>query len=353
METNGWFYDGENAARYQVFVTPGDGGPRILFGDGNGLDAPADLLTHVESRRDCEIYGRSDVPGWRLGMTNPVAPGLRALLPQPQKYGRWIDRIGLAPALLLFAAASAVLVFAGSRFPAWAAPYVSEAWEETYGDALVGDFGGKFCNNPDGARALNRLVARLAPNAASLNVRVVDIGLVNAAAFPGGNIVIFDELLKEARGPEEVAGVLAHEMAHIEKRHVTQAMIRELGLGMIVSAFGGSVGGNVDTLLAARYSRNAEREADAGAIAILARANISPVPTSAFFDRLARQEEMLGRFGQGLAYISTHPLSKERQLRYRRSAIPDHRYGPVLEARDWTALADICSSGGAPVGSAT
>lgn len=50
---------------------------------------------------------------------------------------------------------------------------------------------------------------------------------MNAVALPGGNIVVFGGLLENTRSPEELAGVIAHEMQHISKRHVTKRIIED------------------------------------------------------------------------------------------------------------------------------
>jgi beta-barrel assembly-enhancing protease len=337
-----WLYDGESAIRHEVEVGRSGRDLSVRFGDSSSAAVPADRLTYVESRRDCVTYGRSDAPGWRLTLFGDVPEDLAAILPSRQRYGRWIDRVGLVPAALIGMIVSGAVLFAGSKVPEWAAPHVPREWEQELGDALVGDFGGRFCAGEGGQAALDKLAARLSPDAASLNIRVVDIDIVNAAALPGGNIVIFEELLAESDGPDEVAGILAHEISHIERHHVTQMMIRELGLGLVISAFGGTTGANVDALLAARYSRGAEREADSDAAAKLARAGISPLPTAAFFRRLADQERKLGAVGRSLSYVSTHPMSEERQKTFRDSARRDRRYAAALSRDEWEALFNIC-----------
>jgi Zn-dependent protease with chaperone function len=337
-----WLYDGETAIRHEVDARAGAGGLVVRYPDGSTAEVPADRLTYVESRREGVTYGRSDLAGWRLTLFGDPPAELAAILPGRQQYGRWIDRVGLVPAVAIALVLSAAVLFAGHKFPEWAAPYVPPAWEESFGDTLVGDFGGRFCNGAGGQAALNKLAAKLTPNARSLNIRVVDIDMVNAAALPGGNIVIFEELLAESDGPDEVAGVLAHEIAHIERRHVTQGMIRELGLGMIVAAFGGNTGASIDTMLSAGYSRGSEREADADAIVMLDKARISPVPTAGFFARLAHQERRLGPVGRGLSYISSHPMSEERQKRFRDSAARGRAYRPALSRDEWEALFNIC-----------
>lgn len=219
---------------------------------------------------------------------------------------------------------------------------VPHAWEQRFGEALVGDYGGKFCADPGGQRALDALTQRLAPGDDRFKVRVVDVPMVNAAALPGGHIMIFRELIDEAEGPDEVAGVLAHEIAHVRERHVTEALIRHLGVGLVVASLGGTTGANADTLVAMSYSRDAETEADQGAIEALAAANISPKPAAGFFTRLANAERELGRFGDAIAYVSSHPASKGRQANFERSADPKRAYRPALTAAEWRALRTIC-----------
>lgn len=338
MTSSGWLYDGESAIRHEVRVQASGRALLIDLADGRRDTVPAERLVHMESRDEGEVFGRSDVAGWRLGLLEPDGE-LAHLLPRRQVYGRWIDRLGLVRAAAIGLVLSAAVLFAGSRFPTWAAPLVPMSWEKRFGDTLVGDFGGRFCKGAGGQAALRKLAARLSPKASALNIRVADLPMVNAAALPGGNIVIFRKLLDEAEGPDEVAGVLAHEIAHVEERHVTEALLRELGVGVVIAAFGGGTGANIETLLSARYSRDAEREADDAAIRSLARAGVSPIPAARFFERMASQE---GRLADGLAYLSSHPPSAERQGRFRQSAVRGKDYRPTLSEAEWKALANIC-----------
>lgn len=336
-----WFYDGESAVRRLVALEASEG-QLCLRAGGDGLRvAPPDLV-HVESRADAEIYGHAQIQGWRLGIAKPVPEEIAALLPGRQVYGGWIDRIGLGRAMAIGVAISGVVLFLGYQAPAWLAPFVPYSWEQRFGDALVGDSGQKFCNGPGGQAALDALTARLTPHPERYRVRVVNVPIVNAVALPGGTILVFRELLSEADSPDEVAGVLGHEIAHIEHRDVTEAMIRHYGFGVLLSAFGGTTGGNIDMLAAAKYSRSAESEADAASIAALRRANISPLPTAAFFKRLGKEEQKLGRIGQTLGYLSSHPLSDARRQRFAASAVKGKNYQPALDRETWEALVDIC-----------
>ncbi|HEY0626769.1 MAG TPA: M48 family metallopeptidase [Allosphingosinicella sp.] len=338
----GWLYDGRSAVRRSVTVAAAGSSLRVENDGGDSFEVfPADLV-HIESRGDIEVYGRSDIPGWRLGLPNTAGQEVAARLPARQVYGGFIDRIGLPKALAAGALVSALILFVGYSSPAWLAPLVPMHVEKKIGNALVGDFGGEYCVGAGGQEALNKLAARLSPRAGELNIRVVNIKMVNAAALPGGNIVIFRELISEADGPDEVAGVLGHEIAHVEERHVTEGMIRHLGFGMIVALFGGSTGANADMLLAAGYSRGAEREADERAIEALKRANISPAATAKFFERLGEHEEKLGRIGDGLEYLSTHPMSQSREKLFKDAEVKGATYQPSLSRDEWEALFSIC-----------
>lgn len=343
---HGWLYDGESAVRRSVSVEPGLDGVRILpGGDDSALAVAAGDLFHLESRADAELYGRSGIPGWRLAVAKPLPPELAAAFPARRIYGRWVDRVGLPRALAIGAVLSAALLFVGYSAPAWIAPLVPYSWEQRFGNALVGDFGGNVCAGEGGQAALDALAAKLGATPSRFEVRVVDVPIVNAVALPGGHILIFDGLLQEAAGPDEVAGVLGHEIAHVTNRDVAEAMIRHYGFSLLLSTFGGTTGGNVDWLASTSYSREAESQADADSLRALARADISPLPTAAFFGRLAGQEAGLGRLKDALSYVSSHPLSAERRRRFADSARPGHAYRPALTAGQWQALRTICEAG--------
>lgn len=340
----GWLYDGVKAVRRTVSLERDGSGWRLFLGDGESEPLDPSLLQPVETRGDTVIYGQRDRPGWRLGLAGPLDPDFATLIPLIAVYGRWIDRIGLWRAAGIGIAASAALLLLANRLPDLLAPHIPFSWERAYGAALLGDIDTRVCAAPAGQRALDRLVARLSPHAGQYRVRVADIPVVNAAALPGGTIVLFRPLLEEAEGPDEIAGVLAHEIAHVENRDVTRALIREYGFSLILSAIGGPVGGNIETLSSARYSREAEARADDGSIAALARARISPLPTARFFERLAAAEKGAGGLAEPLAYLGSHPLSETRRQRFVASARKGAAYLPALGAQEWLQLREICAT---------
>ncbi len=132
---------------------------------------------------------------------------------------------------------------------------------------------------------------------------------VNAYAMPGGYIVMHSGLLRLAASADEVAGVLAHEIAHVEKRHSLTAIARQLGLTAVLSlTFGdlGSVASAAGDLLSLKFSRDHEREADSVGLNKLVAAGMRPEAMAAFFRKMATQEKI------NLGFLSTHPAGEER-----------------------------------------
>ena len=169
------------------------------------------------------------------------------------------------------------------------------SWERNVGSAIVGDFGNMRCGTPKGQRALEALVERVAPGATAgpngIKVAALDVPVFNAAALPGGYIVVFKPAITETN-PEALAGVLAHEVAHVRRRHVTEALIRELGIGALIRLFAGNVGANAEQIVSLSYTRENEAQADTDAIEMLKRRrDLAPA------DRAALQTTVQGSTG--------------------------------------------------------
>lgn len=331
-----WHYDGVTAVRRHVSLrvvgdgfTLDEGGERFAFADltpANGDDGG----THFGLR------GRT---GWGIDFGDAVPVAIARHLPAPARYGGVIDRWGLWRAAALFAVVAALVVAVVLRTPALVARMVPAAVEQRLGDVMMGDFGRKGCSDPAGDAALSKLVARIDPGDPAIEVHVVKLPMVNAVTLPGGRIVVFDGLIKAAASPDEVAGVIGHEIGHVRNRDVMESLLRQLGLSVLLGGMEGHVGGYTNTLLATAYSREAESRADGRAIGLLADAHLSPMPTARFFARLGRQA---GGTERMFAYLASHPVSADRARRFRDSRRPGERYAPALGAADWAALRGIC-----------
>ena len=336
--TRGIHFDGLTADQHEVIVEAEDDA-LVLVRDGQREAVPAAEVKVIDEDSATLTLSRSGRPGWRLVLQKPVEDGLGAILPRADRYGGWIDRVGLGRATAALAGIAAVVLFVGYSAPAWLAPLIPASWERNLGTALVGDFGDNACRDPQAKRALDRLAVRIEPHAsAPIAMTLIDVGIFNAAALPGGQIVIFDGALEETENPDAMAGVLAHEIAHVRRRHVTQALIRELGIGALIRLFAGGVGANAEQLVSLSYTRANEAEADADAIAALDRANIDPRPTAALFQKLDKQD---GNFDT-LEWLNSHQRSKERAKLFAASYEPGRSYQPALPPSDYRVIRQAC-----------
>lgn len=146
-----------------------------------------------------------------------------------------------------------------------------------------------------------------------IKIHIIRNEEINAFALPDNHMVIYTGLIAYADHPEEVAGVMAHEIGHMEKNHVMKKLMKEIGLEMLFALAGGDAGFEIaretgKTLSSSAFDRSSEREADDYAVETLALVNIDPQHLSNFFFRLSQKHNMPEEF----AWISTHPDSKER-----------------------------------------
>lgn len=370
----GRYFDGQTGARLDVEVRldTGAGTLALLHPDlpaGKRVwplahlrklqdAARSDRMTLALRAEDAEDAPMVDLP--RLTLTDPhliarIERNAPALSRRGIRRGtgtRIAARLGLAAgalALMLFVilpglAGSLAQIIPPEREARWGRAVVSQIERFLGGSEL----GGLACTAPQGVAALERMRARLASGTElgyDLTITVFDHDMINAFAAPGGQIVLMRGLLEAASGPDEVAGVLAHEIAHVESRDVTRNTLRAAGsAGLLSLVLGDFAGGTLAVVLAeatlsASYTRAAETAADSYALAMLADAQVSSAGLADFFARIG---EMQG----GLAlpeYLSSHPGLDGRARRAEAFADGQHGTRPVITQADWEALQAICA----------
>lgn len=138
----------------------------------------------------------------------------------------------------------------------------------------------------------------------------------NAVALPGGPVVLTDELVALIPQEAALAGVLAHELGHLEARHSLQQMIRStLWLVAVTLYIGDDAGlsdllsGSTMALIDSGYSRDDERDADAYAMTLAQRAGFDPQGLAEAFDAL---RTACGQDCDGSSLLSSHPGLSER-----------------------------------------
>lgn len=333
-------FDGQSAMRHPVSLRWVAGGLEVAREDRVEV-VPELALTLNERRDDRLVYGQRDVSGWRLIVPLDAPRELVDRLPQGGNYGRWIDRFGLARASLVLGTLSAAVVAAVMTAPNWLGPRVPETWERRIGAVMVGDLAPFTCTTAQSDAALAALVRDVDGGQSRITVQIAKIDMVNAVALPGGRVLIFDQLVQEAKSPDELAGVLAHEIGHVRKRHVMQALLRQFGLSILLSGANSDLGGTLGGVATMGYSRKAEREADAWSRGRLAAADISPAATAAFFGRLRKLDPTAGN--KQLGYLNSHPDPGEREQAFAKAVQAGKVYRPALDPAQFAALKAACS----------
>jgi len=218
-------------------------------------------------------------------------------------------------------------------------------WEQKLGESAYRDFLAQQDVVKDGPSVAavkemtHRLTDPIPENPYTFEITVVKSDVVNAFALPGGYIVVFTALMKKAESPEEVAGVLAHELNHVLQRHGLERIVKQLGFVAVVSIVLGNqqgLGGIMKQLgvelMTLKFGRAQEIEADLTGLQLLHRAKIDPSGMITFFQRLAEKDE--GR----VEWLSTHPMSSARadRLKAELADMPKQTLEPFTF--DWTKV---------------
>ncbi|MGE5393618.1 MAG: M48 family metallopeptidase [Candidatus Saccharibacteria bacterium] len=137
---------------------------------------------------------------------------------------------------------------------------------------------------------------------------------INAFALPNHHLVVYSGLINACENQQELYGVLCHEIAHMEKNHVMNKLVKEIGLSMLISISTGNgnsevIRNGLKQLSSSAYDRKLETEADLTAVDYLIKAGIDPQPFANFLYRLADETKNLPT---QIYWISTHPESKAR-----------------------------------------
>lgn len=177
---------------------------------------------------------------------------------------------------------------------------------------------------------------------AHIKTHVIYSEEINAFALPNGHLVIYTGLIDAADSPEELCGVIGHEIAHIELDHVMKKMVKELGYSVVFSASGrtgkaisGQIARSISSLA---MDRELEREADYKSVDYLSKAGFDATPLADFLYKTARTSSA----GKYLSWISTHPDSKERAeyiITYAREKKKPTK--KVLSAETWNTMKEL------------
>jgi len=172
----------------------------------------------------------------------------------------------------------------------------------------------------------------------SIKLTVIENSVVNAFALPDRRLILHSGLIAYCKTPEELAGVIGHEMGHIEHRDVMQKLVKEVGLSMLLTIAGGNSGGEIlkqtaRTLSSTAFDREAESQADTAAFRYLSAARMDPQHLANFLYRLSQEKTDVPK---SLEWLSTHPNSSDRaaeiiRLRKESTVTPE----PIADSLGW------------------
>ncbi len=329
----GKYYDGRFGASHDVIIDIEPDGlyihsldsriqehwpfPDIVVHDAPAPPVPARLsLFNLPETR---LFIRAD-EGW---------DALSAALPKSAYGGlripiEWTHILGYA---VLSAVLLGGLLLGAPKLLEYAAYSVPEEIEKQIGSYAASSIStAPLCQDDAGAQALQDLLQTLQAGAqkagyargVSYDLRVVyDDDTLNALAAPGGYLILFSGAINAAQSPDEIAGILAHEMAHVELNHPLRGIMRDIGMSAALQMMFGSDSIGSSALQIAgilgqmRHSRESESEADRVGYDILLHAGLDPKSLTLFLSRLPHLPHTGGEAGI-MTYLSTHPHTKDR-----------------------------------------
>ena len=355
-EWAGFYYDGRTASRESVTLTLEGSRLRIRRPDGSTMLWPLSLVRQTQgslSTEQVRLEFGSD-PAETLLVNDPgFAAEIRGASPVAKRAIRrqWKTTQLLAWSAGALAILVALYLFGAPPAAGWVANRLPPSWEVAMGESLADHFNDdeRVCADADSVVELQTVLARLIdadPRARyTFHVRVLRDSVVNAFAAPGGFIFLNSGLLKAARTPEELAGVLAHEIQHVTLRHSTRAILREVPLRVAIAGVTGGSGiesaaSTVASIGALRYRRADEAEADREGMRLLHAAGVDAAGMISFMRTL---EEEHGDAPQFFRYLSSHPRTADRIAELEAQASRDrHESRSLLDAASWERLRTMC-----------
>jgi predicted Zn-dependent protease len=353
---NAFYYDGHTADRQPITLTFESAGVRLHLPDGNALLWPIGEVRQTQGSFSSEQvrleFGADPVAAVLVNEAGFVDAMRRAF---PHATGKLR---GQRQTTRLFAwsfgalAAAVVLYIWGAPIAsAWVAERVPPAWESALGAGVEERVtrSGRLCGDSASLAALRGVLDRLLAAGGALPYRfrmvVIRDTLINAFAAPGGFIAVHSGLIEAATTPEEFAGVLAHEIQHVTRRHSTRGIIREVPMRLAIAAIAGGTGiegaaSIAGSLGALRYRRGDEAEADREGLRLLAAAEVDPSGMVTFMRTLDKEHASAPRI---VSYLSSHPNTGDRIARLESLTSSTRVLGrPLMDSSSWKRVRQLC-----------
>jgi predicted Zn-dependent protease len=234
----------------------------------------------------------------------------------------FIDFLVLVVGVFIFTAVSSFILGLSAGYFAKKIPFETEL---TFSEPFESEAN---LTTPEKDQYLRNLVAKIAncsdlPEGMRIKYHYQKGDMVNAFATLGGNIVIYQGLIDELDSENELAMIVAHEIAHIKNRHPIQSIGRVVVIGISFSLLMGNTVTNplehTGLLTLLNFSRSMEIEADKDGLAALNKCYGHIQGATEVFDKFEAFQQK--KHMNPLPFLSTHPLNKDRISEIRNRAI--------------------------------
>jgi Zn-dependent protease with chaperone function len=358
----GYYLDGHTAIRQPITIHLTTTALHIVKADGHILHWPYGDIAQTQGAYEGEKvrleYGGplpqtvivEDLPF--LTALQQAAASSAAHFHNPQQRTLRL-RLTILAGIALLGVTACFYVWGIPGLATFLAPRIPVSWEEQLGASVLPQLApaDSRCVDQNRFPAIESVVARLSrampESPYRIQLTVVDKPVMNAFALPGGQVVVFRGLLEATETPEQLAGVLAHELQHIYKQHPTRAIIEQASTSLLIAAVSGDFTGalaygieGARVLGVLRYSRLHEDEADRDGLRLLQTVGIDPAEMIAFYRIMEAQHPHEAVTPSSL---STHPDTNERIEKLIALAGPPPPHPVKLFSQEaWKDLRSLC-----------
>lgn len=365
------YFDGQTSAKHEgeLRLSYAHWDIRINNPDGTNYS----VLWHLKDIKQTEFVGSTnifkygDFPQQTLECNEPTfVEAIHEIYPHNEFFKKeylWALNKGIG----VFVGILVVLGLCAFGFYKFALPPIAErlastvplAWEIKLGDSMLNNmmqnqakntkdsisFSMNLTKNDSLSILANQFVKQIDfKTHYPLHITVVDEDVVNAFALPGGNIVVYNGLLKKMKTPEEFAALLGHEAAHVSHRHSLKGIFKNMAGYLFISLITSDLNGvsaiaieNANMLNNLSYSRVLEAEADNNAMTML---KSNQIPTKGLLDLFKILEKI--DHGKMPEMLNSHPLTEDR-IKFAKKNMVNHeqKLSKPLMTQIWSRIQNI------------
>lgn len=322
MEITAQYFDGKTTRSRQVQVVLSPGQMTLTDEAGERLDEdislwqPKEHMGPVEKGFKGPLLVTATIPQRKLQFIHPLPSEAVALLGLEE---RWWHRFFIIPttlkgfALSLVGIALGMYLIFGVLVPAMvdvATNLVPLSWEKTVTESALKQVR-YFMTWEEQTGARKKVIQKMEQKLSALpsNTNNYDIKIhmvtfppiINAMAFPSGQIFLFEKMLEKLETPEQLAALLGHETGHVIHRDGMRRLVRDSLMTVLIQLMGGdmgsvakTLGAGAETLMTFDYSRAQETEADEFGVQAMEELNIHPQASVELMSMLLEVQKQQG-----------------------------------------------------------